>query len=70
MQMGYVIFAVTAPHGHGMIAVTTIVAGVTVVAWAIWRFVEPGVHRFVKNRLTQLAARFGWSPCMTSFTAQ
>jgi peptidoglycan/LPS O-acetylase OafA/YrhL len=35
MQMEYVIFAVTAPHGHAMIAVATIVAGVTVLAWAM-----------------------------------
>lgn len=61
MQMGYVIFSAMEPHDHAAIAVTTIVAGIALLAWAIWRFVEPWMHRFVKSKLTQLTARFGWS---------
>ena len=61
MQMGYVIFSAMKPHDHAAIAVTTIVAGIALLAWAIWRFVEPWMHRFVKSKLIQLTARFGWS---------
>ncbi|MBN8978994.1 MAG: acyltransferase [Rhizobiales bacterium] len=70
MQMGYVIFTATSPHDHAAVAVTAIVAGIAVLAWAIWRFVEPGMHRWVKSKLTQMAARFGWSSSMTSVTVQ
>ena len=38
--------------------------------FAIWRFVEPGMHRFVKSKATQLAARFGWASSRTSLTVQ
>jgi peptidoglycan/LPS O-acetylase OafA/YrhL len=70
MQMGYVIFTATLPHDHAGLAVAAIVAGIAVLAWAIWRFVEPGMHRWVKSKLTQMAARFGWSSSMTSLTVQ
>jgi hypothetical protein len=58
MQMGYVIFTATSPHDHAAMAVTVIVAGIAGFAWAIWRFMEPKMHRYVKTRLTQLAAKF------------
>jgi peptidoglycan/LPS O-acetylase OafA/YrhL len=61
MQIGYVIFSATEPHDHAAIAVTAIAAGISVLAWAIWRFVVPWMHGFVKSKLIQLAARFGWS---------
>lgn len=70
MQIGYVIFTATSPHDHAGLAVTVIVSAIAVLAWAIWRFVEPGMHRWVKSKLTQLAARFGWSSSMTSLTVQ
>lgn len=60
MQMGYVIFTATSPHNHVVTAVTVIVTGIAALAWAIWRFVEPGMHRFVKSKLTPLATRVGW----------
>jgi peptidoglycan/LPS O-acetylase OafA/YrhL len=60
MQMGYLIFSATEPHDHAAIAVTTIVAGIALLAWAIWRFVEPWMHRLARSKLTQLAARLGW----------
>ena len=61
MQMGYVIFSAMKPHDRAAIAVTTVVAGIALLAWAMWRFVEPWMHRFVKSKLIQLTARFGWS---------
>jgi peptidoglycan/LPS O-acetylase OafA/YrhL len=70
MQMGYVIFTRTEPHGHAMIAVAMILAGICVLAWVLWRFIEPGMHRLTKAKLTQLAARFGWTSSTTSLTAQ
>lgn len=70
MQMGYVIFTTISPHDHAAMAVTAIVAGIGGLAWAIWRFVEPGMHRFVKSKATQLATRFGWASSRTSLTVQ
>ncbi len=61
MELGYVFFSATKPHDHAAMAVTMIVAGIAVLAWVIWRFVEPWMHRLVKSKLTQLASRFGWS---------
>lgn len=68
MQIGYAIFTVTSPHTHTAMAVATIVAGICILAWAIWRFAEPGMHRFVKSKLMECAVRFGWSVSTTSLT--
>lgn len=68
MQMGYVIFTATSPHDHARTVVAMILAGIALLAWAIWRFVEPGMHRWVKSKLTESAAKFGWSASTTNLT--
>jgi peptidoglycan/LPS O-acetylase OafA/YrhL len=61
MEIGYVIFTATSLHDRPVMAVAAIVGGIAVLAWAIWRFVEPGMQGFTKTRLTQLARSLGYN---------
>lgn len=61
MQLGYVIFTATAPHHRPEIASAIIIAEAVLLAWLIWRFLEPRAHGLVKLRLTGLADSLGWT---------
>jgi peptidoglycan/LPS O-acetylase OafA/YrhL len=70
MQLGYVIYTVTAPQRDGAIITGTIITGVVFLAWLIWRFFELRTHRLVKLTLTEFAARLGWSSSTASLPVQ
>jgi peptidoglycan/LPS O-acetylase OafA/YrhL len=60
MQTGYVIFTALAPTQHAALLTVAIISAAVVLAWAVWRFVERPAHRWTKDALTRLAARYGW----------
>lgn len=59
MQLGYVVFEHQAPV-DAVPLVVTIVAVVTLLAWAVWRYVEPPAQRWTREFLTRHAVRLGW----------
>jgi peptidoglycan/LPS O-acetylase OafA/YrhL len=58
MQMGYVLWStVAAPApSHAIV----IVSGISLLAWAVWRYVERPAQRWTKDFLTHHAAQLGW----------
>jgi peptidoglycan/LPS O-acetylase OafA/YrhL len=60
MQFGYVLFELQPPD-EAVRSVLTIVIGMTVLAWAVWRFFEKPVQRWTREFLTRHATRLGWS---------
>lgn len=70
MQLGYVALAAAAPHQYAVLPVVSVIALAVVLAWVVWRFVEPILHRSVKVKLTEFAERRGWSPSKASVTIQ
>ena len=59
MQLGYVLFEHQAP-ADAVPLVVTIVAGVTLLAWAVWRYLERPAQRWTRAFLTRHATRLGW----------
>lgn len=59
LQLGYVILLSTTAHPNAL-STMLIVAGMALLAWFVWRFLERPAHNFVKRRLTMLASRYGW----------
>ena len=59
MQLGYVVLTAMQPASV-IWAVAGIIAGVMVLSWAVWRFVERPVQRWTKKVLTAEATRRGW----------
>lgn len=45
MQLGYVIFTAVAPRAHVLAMTSAIVVGAFVLAYGVWRFLEPAAHR-------------------------
>jgi peptidoglycan/LPS O-acetylase OafA/YrhL len=62
MQLGYVIFDTLAPERHIEAITCAIVCGEFVLAYAIWRFAETPVHRWLKARMNAAAEASGWPP--------
>ena len=61
MQLGYVLFEHQAPD-DAVLLVLTIVTGVALLAWAVWRYVERPAQRWTREFLTRHAIRLGWPP--------
>ena len=61
MQFGYVLFVRQAPSS-AVLSVVAIVSGMTLLAWAVWRFFEKPAQRWTKEFLTGHAIRLGWPP--------
>lgn len=60
MQTGYVIFCASAAPMRSPMYVAAIVLGISLLSWAVWRYVERPAQRWTKNVLTNYAVRFGW----------
>lgn len=60
MQLGYVLFE-RQPPAEATRSVLTIALGMTLLAWAVWRYVEKPVQRWTREFLTGHANRLGWS---------
>jgi peptidoglycan/LPS O-acetylase OafA/YrhL len=60
MQTGYVIFSASAASMQSPMYVAVIVLGISLLSWAVWRYVERPAQRWTKNVLTNCAVRFGW----------
>jgi peptidoglycan/LPS O-acetylase OafA/YrhL len=60
MQFGYVLFVRQAPSA-AVLSVITIVSGITLLSWAVWRYFEGPAQRWTKEILTDHAIRLGWS---------
>lgn len=60
MQLGYVLLERQAP-AEATLSVLAIVLGMTVLAWATWRYVEGPAQRWTREFLTGHATRLGWS---------
>jgi peptidoglycan/LPS O-acetylase OafA/YrhL len=61
MQTGYVFFEAIGPSQHAEILTLAIVGAATAVAWAIWRVIEPALHRRTNNWMMNYAHRLGWA---------
>ena len=61
MQFGYVLFEHQAPANAVPLVVTILVA-MTLLAWAVWRYVERPAQRWTRELLTRRATRLGWPP--------
>jgi peptidoglycan/LPS O-acetylase OafA/YrhL len=61
MQFGYVLF-VQQPPSTAVLSVLTIVSGMTLLAWTVWRFFEKPAQRWTREFLTAQAIRLGWPP--------
>ncbi|NOJ38139.1 acyltransferase family protein [Bradyrhizobium australiense] len=59
MQLGYVLFDRWAP-ANSVPLVVTIVLTTTLLAWAVWRYVEGPAQRWTREFLTGQASRLGW----------
>jgi peptidoglycan/LPS O-acetylase OafA/YrhL len=46
--------------GMSPMYVAVIVLGISLLSWAVWRYVERPAQRLTKNVLTNYAVRFGW----------
>jgi peptidoglycan/LPS O-acetylase OafA/YrhL len=60
MQFGYVLFVRQVPSA-AVLSVVTTVSGITLLAWAVWRYFEGPAQRWTKEILTDHAIRLGWS---------
>ena len=60
LQLGYVILLAVTSGQPPVLLTTTVIAGVVLLAWFVWRVLERPAHGWTKDRLTMLAARFGW----------
>ena len=61
MQFGYVLFVRHAPSA-AVLWVVTIVLGITLLSWMVWRYVERPAQRWTREFLTNHAVRLGWPP--------
>jgi peptidoglycan/LPS O-acetylase OafA/YrhL len=61
MQFGYVLFEHQAPT-NAVPLVVTIVSAMTLLAWAVWRYLERPAQRWTREFLTRHATRLGWPP--------
>ena len=59
MQLGYVILNVIQPATVAW-AVAAIIAGVVLLSWIVWRFIERPAQRWTRTVLTTEATRRGW----------
>ena len=59
MQFGYVLLEHQAP-ANAVPLVVTIIFAMTLLAWAVWRYVERPAQRWTREFLTRHAARLGW----------
>lgn len=59
MQLGYVLFVRQAPANPVPLTLAIVVA-VTLLAWAVWRYVERPAQRWTREFLTGHATRVGW----------
>ncbi|PAY06878.1 acyltransferase [Bradyrhizobium sp. UFLA03-84] len=59
LQLGYVILLLITPAPNAL-STTLVVAGMVVLAWFVWRFLEAPAHYRVRDGLTTLASRYGW----------
>ncbi|TWC07098.1 peptidoglycan/LPS O-acetylase OafA/YrhL [Bradyrhizobium macuxiense] len=60
LQLGYVILLLITPTPDAP-STALVVTGMVVLAWFVWRFLEAPAHYRVKDQLTMLASRLGWS---------
>ncbi len=60
MQFGYVLFTRQAP-ANPVLSVIVIAAGMMLLAWIVWRFVERPAQRWVRDFLSGRASRLGWT---------
>jgi peptidoglycan/LPS O-acetylase OafA/YrhL len=70
MQMGYVLFPADALAAGAPVQVTAIVAGISCLAWGVWRYIERPAQRWTKNSLTHYAAQFGWPSRLNSVSEE
>lgn len=61
MQFGYVLF-VRQPLSEAVWPVVLIISGMTLLAWAVWRFFEQPAQRWTRQFLLIQATRFGAPP--------
>jgi peptidoglycan/LPS O-acetylase OafA/YrhL len=61
MQLGYVLFENQAPT-NAVSLVVTIISAMTLLAWAVWRYLERPAQRWTREFLTRHATRLGWPP--------
>lgn len=61
MQFGYVLFEHQAP-AKAVPLVVAIIFAMTLLAWAVWRYVERPAQRWTRDFLTRHATRLGWPP--------
>ncbi|MGY3445986.1 MULTISPECIES: acyltransferase family protein [unclassified Bradyrhizobium] len=59
LQLGYVILLLITPTPDAL-STAFVVAGMVVLAWLVWRFLESPAHYHVRDKLTVLASRLGW----------
>jgi peptidoglycan/LPS O-acetylase OafA/YrhL len=60
MQLGYVVLMAFAPADN-VWAVAGVIAGIVLLSWIVWRFIERPAQRWTKSALTAQATRQGWS---------
>jgi peptidoglycan/LPS O-acetylase OafA/YrhL len=58
MQLGYVVYYCLTPSVPLTVA---IIAGMTLLSLAVWRYFERPAQRWTRQFLTGQAGRFGWS---------
>ncbi|WP_375783408.1 acyltransferase family protein [Bradyrhizobium sp. Pha-3] len=59
LQLGYVLLLMMTPVPDA-VSTALVVAGMVVLAWFVWRFLEGPAHDLVRDKLTMLASRHGW----------
>jgi peptidoglycan/LPS O-acetylase OafA/YrhL len=59
-QLGYVIFERAGAAAPRAVLVAAIVLGIALLSWAMWRYLERPMQRWVKQALSRCAARLGW----------
>jgi peptidoglycan/LPS O-acetylase OafA/YrhL len=69
MQTGYVVFSASAASMQSPMYVAVIVSGISLLSWAVWRYVERPAQRWTKNVLTNCAVRFGWPAKLSAVVA-
>ncbi|MBR0798959.1 acyltransferase [Bradyrhizobium jicamae] len=60
LQLGYVILLAVKPDQPPVLWTLSVVTGMVVLAWFVWRFFESSAHRSTREMLTRLAARSGF----------
>ncbi|MBR0870947.1 acyltransferase [Bradyrhizobium tropiciagri] len=60
LQLGYTILLAATPEQPSILPTVTVIIGVVLLAWLVWRVLERPAHGWTRDRLTMLAARLGW----------